>query len=124
MLCDLRARSPHLVFLPTPSAVTLMIKSGGRRGALVPYTFSSPAKFEAHAATHTIHLVSKDGKKKRGVLSLAYARADAEGDYLLQTAPFDDLDEDVSNLRRHRQNMSSGHEQVTTQAIVTKLTSA
>ena len=84
--------------LPTPAAVTLMIMSGGRRGALVSATFESPVKFETHAATHTLHLVSKDG------------------DFLLQTTPFDDLDEAVNKLKRHRQNMSS-EERATTLAV-------
>ena len=102
--------------LPTPAAVTLMIMSGGRRGALVPYTFESPAKFETHAATHTILLVSKDGEKKKGVLSLADALSGVDGDFLLQTTPFDDLDEAVNKLKRHRQNMSS-EERATTLAV-------
>jgi len=84
---------------------------------LVSATFESPAEFKAHAATHTLLLVSKDGEKKKLVLSLADALSGVDGDYLLQTAPFDDLDEAVNNLKRHRQNMSSGQERATTLAV-------
>ena len=106
------------MFLSAPSAVTLMIKCGGRRGDLVSATFASPAEFESFAATHTIYLVSKDDKKKKLVLSLTDAQSGVEGDYLLQTSPYGDLDEDVGNVERHRQNMSSEQKQATTQAIV------
>ena len=95
-----------------------MIKCGGRRGDLVPYTFASPAEFESFAATHTIYLVSKDDKKKKLVLSLTDAQSGVEGDYLLQTSPYGDLDEDVGNVERHRPNVSSEQKQATTRAIV------
>ena len=96
-----------------------MLKSGGKRGAIMPYEFSSAADFASYAATHDICLVSKEGTKKKGVRSLADAQSGKAGDYLLLTAPFDSLDEDVSNLKRAGANLSGGLEQATTEAIST-----
>jgi hypothetical protein len=101
--------------------VTLVLKSGGKHGAKMPYTFTSAADFASYATTHDISLVSKDGARKHGVRSLADALAGTAGDYLLLTAPFDSLEEDVSNLKRAGTNMSGGQEQATTKAILTSL---
>jgi hypothetical protein len=100
-------------------SVTLSLKSGGKRGATMPHTFASAADFAFYATTHDICLVSKDGVKKKGVHSLADAQSGEVGDCLLLTAPFDSLDEDVSNLKRAGSNMSGGQEQATTKAILT-----
>ena len=81
-----------------PIAVTHKLKSGGKRGSTMPYDFTSAADFASFAATRDICLVSKDGLKKKGVRSLADAQSGDAGDYLLLTAPFDSLEEDVSNL--------------------------
>ena len=101
------------------SAVTLMLKSGGKHGATIPYTFTSAADFASYAATHDICIVSKDGVKKRGVLSLADVQLCEAGDYLLRTAPFDSFEEDVDNLKRAGMKTSGGLEQATTKAILT-----
>ncbi len=112
-----------LLPFPTPfslqASVTLVLKSGGKHGAAAPHTFASPADFASYAATHDIFLVSKSGVKKKGVHSLADAQSGEAGDYLLLTAPFDSLEEDVSNLKRAGTNMSGGQEQATTKAILT-----
>jgi hypothetical protein len=109
--------------LPRPFSlqvtVTLMLKSRGKHGATMPYTFSSAAHFASFAATHDIVLVSKDGAKKKGVLSLTDAQSGEASDFLLLTAPFDSIDEDVNNLKRAGGNMSSGLEQATTKAMLT-----
>ena len=99
--------------------MTLVLKSGGKHGAKMPHTFTSAAHFASYATTHDIALVSKDGVRKMGVHSLADAQAGIAGDYLLLTAPFDSLEEDVSNLKRARVNLSGGQEQATTKAILT-----
>ena len=99
--------------------MTLVLKSGGKHGATMPHTFTSAADFASYAATHDICLVSKDGLKKKIVRSLADAQLDKTGDFLLITTPFDSLDDDVGNLKRARNNLSSGLEQATTEAILT-----
>lgn len=101
------------------TAVTLTLKSGGKHGSTVPHTFTSAAHFASFAATHDIFLVSKDGAKKKGVHSLADARSGEASDYLLLTAPFDSLEDDVSNLKRAGVNVSCGLERATTKAILT-----
>ena len=74
------------------SAVTLMLKTGGKHGVTIPCTFTSAADFASYAATHDIYIVSKHGVKKRIVLSLADAQLCEAGDYLLLKIPFDSLD--------------------------------
>lgn len=106
---------PYYIFF----AVTLSLKSRGKHSTTIPYTFTSASHFESFAATHDICLVSKDGAKKKGVQSLADTQSGVAGDYLLLTAPFELLDEDVSNLKRAGKNMSGGLEQATTKAILT-----
>ena len=99
--------------------MTLVLKSGGKRGAIMPYEFSSAADFASYAATHDICLVSNIGTKKKGVRSLADAQSGKAGDCLLLMAPFDSLEEDGSNLKRAGANTSGGQEQATTMAILT-----
>ena len=119
LFCPATAYQALLVALIRPIAVTLKLKSGGKRGSTMPATFSSAADFASFAATRDICLVSKDGLKKKIVRSLSDAQSDVAGDYLLLTAPFDSLEEDVSILKRNGKRMSSGQEQATTLAIVT-----
>ena len=117
VLCTLAHPTLHIAAPET--RVTLLLRSGrGTRASTLPYSFSSAADFAEFAKAGSVQRVSKNGVPLAAVRTLAEAQSGAADDTLRLTAPFDALEEDVSNLKGYRKSASSGHERATTLAMV------
>ena len=90
--------------------VTLTFKSKG--GNPFPVNFT-PSRFEVYVSTRSVFHMTKDGSRKREVLTLEEAKSVKSPDYLLLATPF----ESVADLERFTRRHASGLEQQTTRCI-------
>ena len=97
--------------LSAEETVTLTFKSKG--GNPFPMTFT-PKRFEAFVSKgRTVMQMTKDGSRKRGIVTLEEAKSVAPPDYLLLSTPFDT----VADLESFTRNHGSGLEQQTNRSI-------